>query len=288
LASVSTETEDDPVNLAMRATLAEDSVNGDERDEEVILWEGQYVYSTGHRRSAHPLRGSKALKYTPSAFSTTAAQPPTAFDLLQNLMLESTLPSHGSTHTTSPSAIPQKLSPAYNPSSAAGEQGSQGSPGLLFGGDGGIWQMTREESEKGAKRAERVKESQKEAIKAIWADSPVPHHSTEINGRAPTVPPPLPGPSGLSAGHATTGVWGSINAASLFAGMSTGWQHPQAPVSVGADIPPPLAVLPSHRPSVQSGPAPATTGWRGSDPIGAYQQYGPQQCAQWTQSNRPP
>jgi hypothetical protein len=40
LASVSTETDDDPVNLAMRATLAEDSVNGD-ADEEVILWGAQ-------------------------------------------------------------------------------------------------------------------------------------------------------------------------------------------------------------------------------------------------------
>lgn len=39
--SVSTETEDDPVNLAMRATLTEGSSIGDPQDieeEEVIVW----------------------------------------------------------------------------------------------------------------------------------------------------------------------------------------------------------------------------------------------------------
>lgn len=45
LASVSTETEDDPVNMAMRATLAPSSVDDDEErdqddEEEVILWNG--------------------------------------------------------------------------------------------------------------------------------------------------------------------------------------------------------------------------------------------------------
>ena len=44
LASVSTETEDDPVNLAMRAALGESSVGEDQDfsdDEEVILWGGR-------------------------------------------------------------------------------------------------------------------------------------------------------------------------------------------------------------------------------------------------------
>ena len=47
LASVSTETEDDPVNMAMRATLGGSSVSEDEMqdddDEEVIVWNGRCV-----------------------------------------------------------------------------------------------------------------------------------------------------------------------------------------------------------------------------------------------------
>ena len=49
LASVSTETEDDPVNLAMRATMADgssvdgeeirDAADDDEEDEEQIVWQ---------------------------------------------------------------------------------------------------------------------------------------------------------------------------------------------------------------------------------------------------------
>lgn len=42
IASVSTETEDDPVNLAMRATLGGGSIDGEEGthmdEEEVIVW----------------------------------------------------------------------------------------------------------------------------------------------------------------------------------------------------------------------------------------------------------
>ena len=48
MASISTETEDDPVNLAMRATLGEGSSTGDDEErraddvdddeEEVIIW----------------------------------------------------------------------------------------------------------------------------------------------------------------------------------------------------------------------------------------------------------
>ena len=51
LASVSTETEDDPVNLAMRATLAPSSVgdeelagramDDEEEEEEIIVWGGR-------------------------------------------------------------------------------------------------------------------------------------------------------------------------------------------------------------------------------------------------------
>lgn len=56
LASVSTETEDDPVNLAMRATMADgSSVDGeeirdagdDDDDDEQILWQRRYVLIFG-------------------------------------------------------------------------------------------------------------------------------------------------------------------------------------------------------------------------------------------------
>ncbi|BEJ12115.1 hypothetical protein CspHIS471_0205750 [Cutaneotrichosporon sp. HIS471] len=104
-ASVSVaETEDDPVNLAMRAGLMEAPSVEDDADE-VIMWE----------------------RTTPIVEQSARFPPPTtAQDLLQNLSLGGLPP---------PDPAP-----------------------MLFGGDAGgsIWTMSREESQKGAQRAQRV------------------------------------------------------------------------------------------------------------------------------------
>lgn len=113
----------------------------------------------------------------------------------------------------------------------------QPSGGLLFGGDtGGIWRMTREESEKGPRRssaaaaaAEALKKQ--EAIKAIWADPP-------LSAQAPSVPPPsapphmpnsgasqaFPSPGLPSGGGSTWDTSGAApnDAASLLAGLTSG------------------------------------------------------------------
>ncbi|WVR03284.1 hypothetical protein IAU60_000275 [Kwoniella sp. DSM 27419] len=148
IASVSTETEDDPVNLAMRATLgAGSSIDGDEDDvEEVIVW-GQ------ERQQMHT-----ASPLTPELSSPASGKRPTAYDLLQNLMLESTPtpPAPAAAMPHQPKAAPS--SPGIN--SNPPQIGNPGTTGLLFGSGGAgapgnnnsIWSMTREESEKGQKR----------------------------------------------------------------------------------------------------------------------------------------
>ncbi|CAK9786482.1 hypothetical protein CC85DRAFT_326070 [Cutaneotrichosporon oleaginosum] len=114
-ASVSVaETEDDPVNLAMRAGLMEGSTVDDSGDDEVIMWERTTsIVEQSARLGAH------------------GPQTTTAQDLLQNLSL-APHPPPGSGNNALPAP-------------------------MLFGGDGGsIWAMSREESQKGAQRAQRT------------------------------------------------------------------------------------------------------------------------------------
>lgn len=140
---------------------------------------GRSVSGPAQFREARSLdcRSQYAQHYTPSAAVAPHAQvqpqmshTPTAYDLLQNLLLDNASPQPGS-HTPSPHPASHKPSPQHQHQSR-GSEGGQGSPALLFGGDaGGIWRMTREESEKGAKRAERAREdAQHQAIKAIWTE----------------------------------------------------------------------------------------------------------------------
>jgi hypothetical protein len=140
-------------------------------------------------------RSQYAQHYTPSAAVPPHAQvqpevshTPTAYDLLQNLLLDNASPQPGS-HTPSPHPASHKPSPQHQHQSR-GSEGGQGSPALLFGGDaGGIWRMTREESEKGAKRAERAREdAHHQAIKAIWTEQPSHPASSATPGGF--VPPP--------------------------------------------------------------------------------------------------
>jgi hypothetical protein len=160
-------------------------------------------------------RSQYAQHYTPSAVVAPQAQvqpqmshTPTAYDLLQNLLLDNASPQPGS-HTPSPHPASHKPSPQHQHQSR-GSEGGQGSPALLFGGDaGGIWRMTREESEKGAKRAERAREdAQHQSIKAIWTEQP----------SLPAVPaPPIglvppPAPSGLTDARQPTQQWGADQA----------------------------------------------------------------------------
>ncbi|KAL1409657.1 hypothetical protein Q8F55_003653 [Vanrija albida] len=118
--SVSTETEDDPVELAMRATLTEgsSSVGGDDQqgyddDDEVIVW-------------------GRSTPVVHETFPSGPQSGQTAHELLQNLSLGGKQP-HPSVR-----AAPSKPAP------------------MLFGGDisgaGSIWTMSREESQKGVQR----------------------------------------------------------------------------------------------------------------------------------------
>nr|XP_018266502.1 uncharacterized protein I303_00477 [Kwoniella dejecticola CBS 10117]OBR88660.1 hypothetical protein I303_00477 [Kwoniella dejecticola CBS 10117] len=212
IASVSTETEDDPVNLAMRATLAsESSVDGDEQlDKDVD-------------EAAINVRDGPTVPQPTSAMVSNLTKKPTAYDLLQNLMLESTPtpPSHSSAlPETSTSAFPSP--PAGGPivntpsphlaamtSSGQGQGQVQGQGaitmtpttggGLLFGAgpaagssaagtnplqlqNNSIWTMTREESEKGQKRS-----SGQANIAAIWG--------------APTITTPMPSDTANNHNH---------------------------------------------------------------------------------------
>lgn len=115
------------------------------------------------------------VNVTPGAI---AAKPPTAFDLLQNLMLD--------TGTTSPAARtvpPGQSSPRTS---------------LLFGGEPGgsnIWTMTREESEKGTQRAVRGSAGNLAAVKNIWNDAA----SSPPPGQVPAVTPVPQTPSPYAA-----------------------------------------------------------------------------------------
>ena len=206
-ASVSTETEDDPVNLAMRAALGssmDDSELGmDEDEEEIILWGG---------RSAVAPKGQ-------SPPGTALGVPPTAHDLLQTLMLDSTpspdlhprnsfsgpIGSRNNNSTGSPAAMPQSHS---NPSLAP-----QGSPGLLFGGGdalsggGSIWAMGRPGSGRSTQRvspgpiaAAAPPKHTKMDLSSIWAGTPL---TAQAQGFGGAFSPQLP-PSTSSAMSATT------------------------------------------------------------------------------------
>jgi hypothetical protein len=149
--SISTATEDDPVNLAMRATLADDSSvdeNDDGRmafshanqeeeedeDEEEIIWP-----SRQHRLSKdEPVGLTTPTAATHSSFNVAPSggvnnQPTTrAHDLLHSLM------------TGSPAAKPTSQTSSPVPSSAAASPFSNTASPLLFGGvgfssGGSIW-----------------------------------------------------------------------------------------------------------------------------------------------------
>ncbi|WWD05969.1 hypothetical protein V865_004054 [Kwoniella europaea PYCC6329] len=155
IASVSTETEDDPVNLAMRATLAsESSVDGDEEkevdNEEVIFWNKS-------SSPGIPLPPTASVPAPPAS----STKKPTAYDLLQNLMLDSTpTPLAADSHLPPTTASPS-LGINSSPHAHTITSNTSGSGGFLFRsggnvpGQGGnsIWAMTREESEKGQKRS---------------------------------------------------------------------------------------------------------------------------------------
>ena len=103
-----------------------------------------------------------------------SARPPTAFDLLQNLMLDNAQPA-GSPKPG------QNFTTSHPPSSS-----------LLFGGEPGganIWTMTREESEKGTKRnAPGQSASALASVKNIWNDPAAPG----VQHAQPQAPAPTP------------------------------------------------------------------------------------------------
>jgi hypothetical protein len=142
LASVSTETEDDPVNMAMRATLGSSSVDEEESQdgEEIIVWNARSVRRQSHHISCSSLR--PGVKATPLGHNSPARPgPSTAQDLLQNLMIDNNR-TPSANHTP---PLPRQSS--YHT--------GQHSPGMLFGGDAtgsSIWTMTREESGRGRDR----------------------------------------------------------------------------------------------------------------------------------------
>lgn len=223
LASVSTETEDDPVNLAMRATLVASSVDSEEP---------RYLDQPPQTWGYHPHTSIDAAP-VPRATNT-------ALDLLNNLMISSAPQDDNKTAAGAPG-----LHPGGQPISERPPSGS-GSPGLLFGGDmtgsgtigGSIWSMTRDESEKGKKRAGQ------QAISAIW-DAPAP----VANGSLANLPPTY----GLAPGMPTVNTFGQPR------GM---WSSP------GPSIPPP-ANQAQH---------PADAGWPNfggqQDYLALYSQYG--------------
>ncbi|OCF33156.1 hypothetical protein I316_05201 [Kwoniella heveanensis BCC8398] len=201
LASVSTETEDDPVNLAMRATLgAGSSIDVEEDRDAEMSWNQRPQAAISAPSTDHPLlHHPEFATATPSLPST---KKPTAYDLLQNLMLESTptppaqhpsfanLPtgnpssSPGPTSTSSPHAAPGSGHPPPAPGAGA-TAGPTGGNALLFGAppsgssslgpsSGSIWTMTREESEKGQKRASAGN------LASIWGNPPPSGEATSV------------------------------------------------------------------------------------------------------------
>lgn len=92
IASVSTETEDDPVNMAMRATLGdgssmgdEDEINGEdvEDEEEQMVWGGRWVQTPATRAIAHfALRNAPTPPILETRRTGTSA---TGSDLLNSL-----------------------------------------------------------------------------------------------------------------------------------------------------------------------------------------------------------
>ncbi|WWC85691.1 uncharacterized protein L201_000557 [Kwoniella dendrophila CBS 6074] len=194
MASVSTETEDDPVNLAMRATLAsESSVDGDEDNDEVIVW-----------NKSPPL----AVQNTATIpVPTPTTKKPTAYDLLQNLMLEST-PTPPVQTSNLPHIPPKTSSPSMNVTNTpphihnnVTSAGTPGSGGLLFGSSGNnanqgninsIWTMTREESEKGQKRSSTTGMGQPN-IAAIWGNNTVNvNPAKEVSSATPSAATSIP------------------------------------------------------------------------------------------------
>ncbi|ORY27370.1 hypothetical protein BCR39DRAFT_230143 [Naematelia encephala] len=210
IASVSTETEDDPVNLAMRATLGGSSVDEEEEvreevddDEEVIVWGRSTPLGAAPQTTQ-----ASIVKPNPAGTST-------AYDLLQNLMLErQTSPNQRSRHPAQPQSQLAQLPPqsqaqphtqpqprihsqpqaqaSHNPSPPGtvrrgqpGAAADHGSPGLLFGGDqgGSIWTMTREESEKGRLR-DNGNNRGLASVAGLWDNPPPPPIGSNGHGPA--------------------------------------------------------------------------------------------------------
>ncbi|KAK8844618.1 hypothetical protein IAR55_006465 [Kwoniella newhampshirensis] len=180
VASVSTQTEDDPVNMAMRATLGTGSSVGDidEAEDEVILWAHSPVPAPNlNSQGSGILHSHSAVDGSDQAANRSK---PTAYDLLQNLMLESAATPSAPPQTLQSKSVPvSSSSPGLGApqSSAPGQNGSGTGSGLLFGTGGGqsgsIWSMTREESAKGQKRASI------QDIAAIWNQPQQPSSADE-------------------------------------------------------------------------------------------------------------
>ncbi|WVF66309.1 hypothetical protein IAT40_001049 [Kwoniella sp. CBS 6097] len=264
LASVSTETEDDPVNLAMRATLgAGSSIDGEEERDVEMSW------NQGPPPTVPAPKPEQA--FSPRTVSTGAvpapasSKRPTAYDLLQNLMLESTptppaqLPNLAHLPTSSSSPAPVSTSsphaaPVPGHSPAGANAGPTAGSGLLFGAPAGgpsslgpsggsIWTMTREESEKGQKRASAGN------LASIWGNPPNSGEATGVpplfaapslnpfeasipQPHNPSVPIPMPAPtsythtSNTSQGH---GHGQHVAGYSAFTGASAQSSTPLAP-----------------------------------------------------------
>ncbi|WVQ93930.1 hypothetical protein IAU59_001008 [Kwoniella sp. CBS 9459] len=264
MASVSTETEDDPVNLAMRATLgAESSVDGEEEREAEPNWDQGDLINV-----AAPLPDNGLSPYPASSgleAGLASNRKPTAYDLLQNLMLESTPTppaqqpslSHMPTGTPSPVAVatssPHGGPPTagHSPSGPGPGAGTAAGSGLLFGAaaggpaslgpsGGSIWTMTREESAKGQKRASAGN------LASIWGNPPTtgeathapslfgaPQHvsSTTMNDPSSLMPPPASDTHTYAPGHslgvADHPAFGGVSAQSSVQLQSQ--HHPQLP-----------------------------------------------------------
>lgn len=173
----------------------------------------------------------------------------------------------------------------------------QPSGGLLFGGDtGGIWRMTREESEKGQRRssaAAAAAEAQKkqEAIKAIWADPPSSAQPASVpppSAALPSMPNTATSQAFPSPGVPPGTAWGASgpaapnDAASLLAGLTSGagW----APGAATPFAPPPSHVAGNRSPSWndQGQPQVYAQGY-----AGGFAPYGQQTYPQNGQSQHP-
>jgi hypothetical protein len=163
LASVSTETEDDPVNLAMRTTIGGqvfEDIQRNSRDESLV-W--PQTIGIGERRAYHSLSDPHAVPGSHNGSFGPVLQPRAASlnaqDLLSGLTL---LPAAPVTARINPAPRGTSPGPPRVDSRRDSDQQQQqpqqqqANQQWLYGGGGesgsSIWTMTREESEKGRSR----------------------------------------------------------------------------------------------------------------------------------------